>query len=270
MVKWLVGLLVVFVVGCGSLDTRGLHSEVALLLEVESGEVLLDIRGTERMYPASMTKVMTALVVLEQLEDLQTAVYVDPALMWELQQANAALAGFEPGSWVSALDLLYGMMLPSGGEATLSLATAVGGSVEGFVQMMNVKARELGLVETNFVNPIGLHDPSHFTTAYELAELLRYGLDNPLFREIFMAREHRTAGGLVLESTLFGKIPRYNVRGGTLLGGRTGFTWEAGRCLISLAEIGGRKYVLVTGGAPNLEENRIKHLEDALTIFDQL
>jgi D-alanyl-D-alanine carboxypeptidase (penicillin-binding protein 5/6) len=251
------------------IETSGLQSGFALLVEVERDRTHLDIRGSDRMFPASMTKIMTAIVAIQNLEDMHQNLYMDPAIFAGLQAQNAAMAGFSPSSWVSVLDLLYGMMLPSGGEATLTLASAVGGDVAGFVGMMNEKARDLGMRDSHFTNPIGMHDPSHFTTAADLVILLRYALENETFREIFTSQTH-TTGALTMSSTLFRPLPRTTVTNGEIIGGRTGFTWEAGRCLISLAVIDGVEYILVTGSAPSFDDNRIKHLLDALYIFDQI
>jgi D-alanyl-D-alanine carboxypeptidase (penicillin-binding protein 5/6) len=251
------------------IETAELHSEFALLLEADSGLVHLDIRGSERMYPASMTKIMTAIVAIQSLGNLDQSLYIEPEIFAGLQVQNAAMAGFNPNTRVTALDLLYGMMLPSGGEATLTLANFVGGDEAGFARLMNEKARELGMNDSHFTNPIGMHDANHFTTAADLAILLKYALEIPVFREIFTSQVHEV-GNLSMESTLFGPIPRTVVTNGAIIGGRTGFTWEAGRCLISLAVIDGVEYILVTGAAPNLAENRIKHLLDALYIYDQI
>jgi len=252
------------------IKTDQLNSEFALLIDLERERTLLDINGDESMYPASMTKVMTAIVAIENLENLDDLIYISPNMFAELQIQNSSMAGFNPGSWVNALDVLYGIMLPSGGEATLAMAEHVGGTVEGFVEMMNQKAREIGMVATNFTNPIGLHGSNHYTTPKQIAVLVSYALQNEVFRQIFTADTYMLDSGAILTSTMFGLIPRTTVTNGQIIGGRTGFTLEAGRCLVSLAVIDGHEYLLVTGGAPNLPENQIKHLLDAIYIFDQI
>lgn len=252
-----------------TIDTTDLYSTYALLVELERGRVLLDQNGSEVMYPASMTKVMTALVALEQLDDLNGLIYMDSALStvipWYAQQA-----GFAMGSYETALDLIYGVMLPSGAEATYALAMEVGGSVEGFVQLMNDKAAEIGMAHTHFTNPVGLHDDAHVTTLEDMVALLVYAWENEVFREVFTASHHVTASGLTMQSTLFGTLNRIEVAGGEILGGRTGFTLEAGRCLISIAYIDGRHYILATGNALNTPDNQWRHIQDAIYIFNQL
>ena len=252
------------------LDLGSFNSSHAYLMRVDGNRTRFEMGGHERIYPASMTKVMTALVALENLNDLSENIFIDPGMFSGLVEANAAMAGFGSGSWVKALDVLYGIMLPSGGEATLAMAEHISGTVAGFVELMNDKAAQLGLTETRFTNPIGLHDPDHVTTAAEMARLTAHALENETFRELFTSSSHTTTEGLIMSSTLFANLPRQGVANGFILGGRTGFTHMAGRCLVSLAVIDGEEYLLVTGGAPNLENNRIMHLADALTIFDQL
>jgi len=256
-----------------TLETEALNSRYALLVDAQNGRVLVDKKSTQKMYPASMTKIMTAIVAIELLEaseELNALVHLETEMFHYLYHQRASMAGFMPEERVPAIDLLYGIMLPSGGESTLAIARKVAGSEEAFVEKMNQKARELGLTQTNFTNPTGLHHPEHYTTLEEMVIILKYALTNEMFREIFTASTHTASTNLTMTSTLFRHLPRTTVKNGEILGGRTGFTPEAGRCLISLAVINGREYILATGGAENTPENQIQHLLDALYIYDQL
>lgn len=252
------------------IETQGLNSTSALLVEADTGHVVMSKNIQQKIYPASMTKVMTALIAIETLQDLNELVYLDSVIFRDLHVQNAALAGFAPGEWVPIIDLLYGTMLSSGAESTIALARRVARSEENFVQLMNQRADELGLTQTHYTNSVGFHHPNHYTTAENMIKLLQYALNNELFRELFTTASHRTASGLSLESTMFTNLPRLNVANGMIIGGRTGFTHEAGRCLISLANIRGTEYILLTAGARNSEDNTIQHLLDALYIYDQL
>jgi len=252
------------------LETVALSSTHALLVDAQNGQVIMNQKGDEKIYPASLTKIMTTIVAIESLEDLNELIYIDGEIFPTLEAQSASLAGFKAEEWIPAIDLLYGIMLPSGGESTLAVARAVAGSEEKFIQLMNQKASELGLVNTHFVNPIGLHDPNHYTTATDMVTLLRYALTNETFKTLFETPVYTTLTGLTLESTMFKNLPRTEVTHGEIIGGRTGFTLEAGRCLISLAKINDREYILVTAGAINSYENTIQHLLDALYIYDQL
>jgi len=246
-----------------------LNSEYALLVEMATNDVILDQRGSDKIYPASMTKVMTALVAIETLADLNEPIYLEPSIYPGLQAMNAAMAGFNPGQQVPAVDLLYGMMLASGAESTIALAFSVAGSEEGFVQLMNEKANELGLKGTHFTNASGFHHPEHYTTAMDMAKLMKYAWENQVLKEL-LTTPFYVVEDLTLESTLFSNLSRTKVNNGEIIGGKTGFTPEAGRCLVSLAQINEKHYILVTAGAENTPENQIQHLLDALYIYDQL
>lgn len=246
-----------------------MYSSQALLVDLSTGRVLFDHHGDERVYPASVTKIMTVLIGVEHSQmNEQVVVQADfDALFW----AGATQAGFSPGEVRSLSDILHGIMLPSGAEATSSLAYHVAGSYEGFVALMNEKARELGMDQTNFVNTTGLHDDDHYTTAEDVATLLTYALKNPDFRTVFTAQTYEldvpSTLGSTLLSTLFNNMSSNAFEGGAIIGGRTGFTPEAGRCLASLATNGTDEYILITFGAPDEIANQTAHILDALSIY---
>lgn len=251
-------------------ETPQLYSEWAYLIRREDGAVLFSKGAEERMYPASLTKVMTALVALEQMAPQESAAarlhyllpgYTVPeSIFEELYRQSASLAGFEPGERVSGRDLIAGVLLPSGGDASLTLAIRLMGSEEQFVARMNERAAELGMTGTHFTNVCGLHDEQHYSTARDMALLLDAALENEAFREIFSLREYRVAAtdrrpdGFVMESTLKRGLTADYFPGGRILGGKTGTTTPAGQCLVSLAEKNGREYILVTTGARPQEE----------------
>lgn len=253
-----------------------LHSTHAVLMRVQDKAILLDKKGEDRIYPASLTKMMTALIVIEQMPNLQEKVTLDPEIFPPLYEQNASMAGFEPGEEVSAADLLYGMMLPSGAECCTALAGRVAGSEEAFVRMMNEKAAQLHLDGTHFQNTSGLQDPDHYSTARDLAVLLEYARQNAAFSALITAQAHATAAtnlhpdGITVRSTLFQDLPDPSVPGGRILGGKTGYTDEAGLCLASLAEVDGAAYLLVTAGAPGNHESEPYHIEDARAVYGAL
>lgn len=253
-----------------------LYSSYALLIRAKTGEVLLDKSSEERMYPASMTKIMTAVVVLENLSDLQVKIRLSEEMFEELYLAEASMAGFSPGEEVTALDLLYGVMLPSGAECCTGLADYLAGSEEAFAELMNRKAAELGMTGTHFVNASGLHDPEHYTTAADMAKLLEYALGNETFREIASSAVHSTEAtdlhpdGITVYSTLFGGMTEEIRNSGLIAGGKTGYTEEAGLCLASFAEIGGETFILITAGAQGSHETEPFHIMDAYAVYRNL
>ena len=257
------------------LDVTGVNSSNVVLMDVKSGAVIGDLNGEEQIYPASMTKIMTVIVAIENLDDLDEEITLTQEMFAGLYEQDATQAGFQPGETVRAIDLLYGAMLPSGAECCIALADTVGGSRDGFVEMMNKKAQKLGMNGTHFCDTTGLHDPDHYSTVRDIAVLLRYALRNDTFREIIESPRHSTGvtnihpSGITYYSTMFKNLSDTSVTGGKILGGKTGYTSEAGLCLASFAEIYDREYILVTAGAAGNTGSPL-HVQDAVTIYNRL
>ena len=255
------------------LDITGINSSYAVLMQAGSGRVVGDINGETPMYPASMTKIMTTIVAIENLSDLNQEITVTNDMIANLYAQDATQAGFQPGETVQAIDLLYGVMLPSGADCCIALADTIAGSEEGFVELMNQKAEKLGLENTHFCNTTGLHADDHYSTAKDIAELLQYALKNSTFREIIESPYHSTPGtnvhpdGITFYSTMFKNLSDTTVIDGKIMGGKTGFTSEAGCCLASFAEIDDIEYILVTAGA---YQAGTPHIDDAVKLYNRL
>lgn len=242
-----------------------IYSKYVLLYRVEGGEVIYEQAADEQMYPASMTKMMTMWLAIRHLpleQEVTVSADIFPALY------EASKAGFQPGEVVTVKNLLYGAMLPSGGEAAVMLAVALDGSEAAFAERMNREAQRLGMTATHFVNATGLHDDSHYSTARDILLLLRTVLQDETFREIFSTAEYTTSptnlhpNGLHLRSTFLKNWNPAWLEDGKVYGGKTGFTDQAGRCLASAAEKHGLHYLLVTAGAPGNH-----HITDAQNIY---
>ena len=255
------------------LDISGINSPYAVLMQVRGGRVIGEINGEQQMYPASMTKIMTTIVAIENLKDLDQEITLTNEMFEGLYEQDATQAGFQPGETVRAIDLLYGVMLPSGAECCIALADTISGSEADFVALMNEKAAKLGMSGTNFCDTTGLHDANHYSTAKDIAVLLKYALRNDTFREIIESPYHSTPAtnihpdGITFYSTMFKNLSDTTVTDGQIMGGKTGYTGEAGHCLASFAEIDGTEYILVTGGASG---TGIPHINDALTVYNRL
>ena len=184
------------------------HCPQLCVWERQSQTIKLAAEENKKIYPASLTKIMTAIVALEEIADLDELVVVDVATYQKMVAKNASLAGFYGREKVTYRDLLYGALLSSGGEAANSLAVNLAGSVENFVDLMNEKAEFLGLENTYFVNPEGLDDPGQYSTAHDLARLLDFALNNEFFREIITTKTYLSTPtldhpqGLLLQSTV--------------------------------------------------------------------
>ena len=257
------------------LEMSGINSPYAVLMQVKGGKIIGNMKGDEKIYPASMTKIMTVLVAIENLDDLDQEITLTQEMFQGLYEQDATQARFQPGETVRAIDLLYGAMLPSGAECCIALADTVGGSRDGFVELMNKKAQRIGMNGTHFCDTTGLHDPDHYSTVRDIAVLLRYALRNDTFREIIESPRHSTGvtnihpSGITYYSTMFKNLSDPSVTGGKILGGKTGYTSEAGLCLASFAEIYDREYILVTAGASGNTGSPL-HVEDAVTIYNRL
>lgn len=255
------------------LDISGINSPYAVLMQVRGGRVIGEINGDQQMYPASMTKIMTTIVAIENLKDLDQEITLTNEMFEGLYEQDATQAGFQPGETGRAIDLLYGVMLPSGAECCIALADTISGSEADFVALMNEKAAKLGMSGTNFCDTTGLHDANHYSTAKDIAVLLKYALRNDTFREIIESPYHSTPAtnihpdGITFYSTMFKNLSDTVVTDGQIMGGKTGYTGEAGHCLASFAEIDGTEYILVTGGASG---TGIPHINDALTVYNRL
>ena len=217
------------------LRASAISAEKAILLDAVSGRVLYEKNADERSLIASTTKIMTALVVCEQCNVLdrmripREAVGIEGSSMY-----------LKEGEILTLQELLYGLMLSSGNDAAVALAIYCGGTVEGFAEMMNDKARVLGLTGTHFENPHGLDAPGHYATARDLAVLADYAMDNPIFYKTVSAKTV-TIGERVLKN--HNKL-LWQVEGAD--GVKTGYTRAAGRILVSSATRDGRRLVAVT------------------------
>lgn len=257
-------------------NLNDLYSPYAVLMDAESGNVLAEKSGTAKMYPASLTKIMTALIAIEETEDMEQTTTLPSDIFPSLYEENASLAGFQPGETVTWKDLLYGVMLPSGAECCLTFARQIAGSEGAFVDLMNEKADELGMKDTHFTNVTGLQDDKHYSTVEDMAVLLRYALENETFRQVFTARRYSVMPtnehpeGFTFYNTMFQAMDNAGISDDDILGGKTGYTEKAGLCLASLAEINDREYILVTAKADGNHYTEPYHVIDAENVYGQI
>ena len=255
-----------------------IYSNEAILIDAETGVVLDEKNPDTQAYPASVTKMMTLLIACEQLSDYDELSPLPREIYDTLYYQDLSTAGFECGENVTINDLLYGLQLRSGAECCLGLANRVAGSEAAFVDMMNSRAEELGMTGTHFTNCIGLHDANHYSTVRDMAILLRAGLQNDKFREVFSTTSYTSSatinhpGGLTIYSTFYQTMNSMDFEGGAFIGGKTGYTTEAGQCLATAATINGHEYIFVTFGAYRAEGDSSSHLHtvDAINTYQAL
>ncbi|MCR5263626.1 MAG: D-alanyl-D-alanine carboxypeptidase [Clostridiales bacterium] len=239
--------------------------EHALLVNVSTGEILARKSEDEIAYPASITKIMTAIVAIENIGDLDTEVKLDYEMFEYIYSKNASTAGFYYGERVKAIDLLYGLILPSGADAALGLAKLTAGSEEEFVKLMNEKCAELKMENTHFTNCTGLHDINHYSTCSDLYRLLRYALRNQTFFDVFTTFEYTTSptnihsNGVKVQSTIKHNYDKEGLPLGYVIGGKTGFTDPAKQCMATLALKDGEYYALIVLGCGDGTTKRASH-----------
>ncbi len=245
-----------------------------LLVDTDSGQVLYSKNSDLKRPMASTVKIMTCLLALENISDLNEKITITQAPIDDVMNMGAATAGFENhiGESYSALDIIYGVMLPSGCEAAQILAYHIGGTPENFAKMMNEKAQELGCEDTYFAEGHGLSD-ENYTTANDLVKITEYALTIPEFSKI-VSSEYYTASGYsypfintnYLVDVQNGREYYYKYATGV----KTGFTDEAGKCLVSTAKKGDDEFMCIALGAPLLEEDGyINHaMTDSVDLYE--
>lgn len=243
-----------------------ISAESAILMEKNTGVILYEKEKDSIKYPASLTKVMTALIVLEHT-DLDEMVTFSHDALFSIESGSSILGGIEEGDKMSVRDCLYGLLLTSGNEIAYALAEHVGGDVASFVDMMNERASELGCYNTSFSNPHGLHDENHHTSAFDMALIFQEALKNPTFCEIISTRRYQfpdTRSGetrIRLNHHKMLEEQEYAYQG--CLGGKTGYTTEAGSTLVTFAERNGMQLICVVLG-----DNTPEHYTDTQELFD--
>lgn len=238
-----------------------LNSKNAIMYNLNDDEIIYEKDINEIKKIASLTKIMTCIVAIEN-SDLDSYVTVTSKAFVGLN--GYAQAGFKVGDKVTIRDLLYGLMLPSGAETANMLAISIAGSNDELVKMMNDKAKELNLNNTHFSNTIGVDEDDNYSTVYDLAILLKYALKNDDFKEIYDANEYTTTNGLILKKTLLKYAKNNNLDASIITGSKTGYTEEAGYCLSSTATINDIDYLLITIDA----DSYASYIEDAINIYD--
>ncbi len=234
------------------------------VLDKESKRVLYSKNMDTKLPMASTTKVVTLITVLQNCNDLEEEIQVAD----ESIGVEGTSIYLRKGEIIKVKDLLYGLMLRSGNDSATALAIHVGGSISGFADMMNELANEVGAKNSHFSNPHGLDDPNHYTTAYDLALITCYALNNPIFKEIVSTKSH------VIEETNMSE-KRYLTNKNKLLstlegccGVKTGYTSKAGRCLVSACERDNRTSVAVVLNCGPMFEESTKMLDSSFVDYE--
>ena len=234
------------------MKSMGLYSDCLLLMSSDNGEVVFEKNARKQTPPASLTKVITAIVVLENCTDLDTVITVSESCIRELDGTGSSLGGLEAGEQVTVYNLLASLLIQSANEAANVLADYIsGGDRAKFISMMNEVASRLGCVNSNFVNPHGLHHDDQYVTAEDMAKFIIHAMDFPAFAEIVSKTSYKLpATNLqeernVLNTNYLMNSAYKDYYCKYVKGGKTGSTSDAGRCVVAVASKDGYNYVAV-------------------------
>jgi D-alanyl-D-alanine carboxypeptidase (penicillin-binding protein 5/6) len=238
-------------------STVGLSSDVVsengIVIDVDNELILAQKGATDRISPASMTKILTVLVAAEHISDLTDTFEITYDIENYSYVNDCSNVGFSVGEKVTVEDLFYGTILPSGADAALGLAVYVAGSEEAFVELMNEKIEELGISKTtHFTNCVGLYDDNHYSTVYDMAVILKAAYDNSFCREVLSTKTYTTSSteehpdGIIISNWFLRRIEDKETNGEVLCA-KTGFVVQSGNCAASLS-VGndGKVYICVT------------------------
>lgn len=246
-----------------------LYSQYAYLYDPETTLVYIDQKSDEKIYPASMTKILTVSLALEKIQNLKETIVITKQDYNGVIEEGATTAGFAIGEKVTYEDLLYGALLPSGAEACQALARLTYGSIEKFVEAMNEKVKALELQNTHFMNVTGLHHEHHYTTTHEMALILNHALNNKEFVKVFEARKYKSSNGKHnwISSLQRGKDYK-NIDISHIDGGKSGYTDEAQLTFASTMTIDNHQLILVTAKAEGIYTQN--HVRDVVSVYQYM
>lgn len=247
-----------------SASDLSLISDKYILYNMNDDRIILEKDSHEKSYIASLTKMMTVLVSVENIENYDKKITLTNSMFSDIEW-DVSTAGFKVGETVTYNDLLYGAMLPSGADAVNSLAISISGSLSKFVKLMNSKAEELELKDTHFANVTGLFDKDNYSTAYDVAQLLKYALKNEKFKELFNARKYTSTNNIKMTSTLISYNNSLNENISYITGSKTGYIPEGGYSLASTATISSVNYLLITLNAS--DGSSAPHVKDTVKTY---
>ncbi|MBR4618831.1 MAG: D-alanyl-D-alanine carboxypeptidase [Bacilli bacterium] len=245
-----------------ALEYPNLNSRVVEIYDITDNKVLYEINSTKVSSIASLTKIATTITAIENISNLDEKVTITRDILNTVSW-DASKAGLKVNDVVTYRDLLYASILPSGADATNSIAILNSGSISDYVKKMNELVKKIGLNNTHFVNVTGLDEENHYSTADDIRKLLQYSLKNPLFKEIYTTREYKLTNGLKVISSI-SLYNKNNIDTSKILGSKTGFTGNAGYCFSSLSNINNHEFITIVLNAKQKGDN----LNDTVKILN--
>ena len=249
-----------------ALENPTLHSKYYGVYDLTDDKMLFSLNSDVKTEVASLTKIMTVLVAIENISDLDDTVTITNSILNTVSW-DASVAGLEVGDVVTYRDLLYATMLPSGADAANALAISIAGSIDGYVELMNAKAESLNLDDTHYENVTGLDENNHYSSVNDVIKLLKYSLNNNTFREIYTTKSYTLTNGLKVSASInfYNKVMDLDTS--LILGSKTGFTDDAGYCISIYFKSDDHDLVAVTLNATRVNDNYY-NVKDAVDIVD--
>ena len=266
MKKYILFILLLIPFTVSALDFPSVSSKYVEIYDITDNKVLYEINSNDKISIASLTKIATTITAIEAIDNLDKHVTITSDMLSTVRW-DASIAGLKAGDNVTYKDLLYASMLPSGADATNSIAILTTGSIENFVKRMNDLATRIGLKNTHFINVTGLDDKDHYSTTSDVVKLLNYSLKNEVFKNIFITKEYQLSNGLKVESTInmYNKYSKIDTS--KILGSKTGFTQGAQYCLSSLINKNNHDIIVSVFKAPVIN-NKYYNIVDSVNLIN--
>ena len=232
-------------------DEEKIHSSNVGVYNIEDMSLIYGKNIDERISIASITKVMTAIVAVENVEDVYDSVKVDYNQISKWLYEDLSIAGIYDGQELTYYDLIATMLIPSGADSAIFIASSIFKNYNEFINKMNEKASELGMNSTHFSNPVGYDDENNYSTIEDVAIMMKYALENNTLKDILTMKKYTTSDNkLTVYSTLDSLAIKYDVQIDKIIGGKTGTTQNAGRCLASFSDDEGVPLLVIVVGSP--------------------
>lgn len=254
---------------------RALNSKYVKLINYSDQRIICEKNSTKPMAPASLTKILTAITILDNNSELDKKITIPASIYADIYTQHASVAGFQANETFSTNELLYGLILPSGADAAKTLALINTDSELQFAQLMNEEAIIIGMYDSHFMNASGLDQDKHYTTADNMVKLLEYALKNEVFKKVFTTQSYKIAKNQdhdqhKLNSTMSYSLRKFKLKNTGILGSKTGYTINSGLSFASLLTKNNKEYILVTAHADGDGSTKPNHILDALSVIKKL
>lgn len=262
-------ILVLFLILCPifcNAENFDLNSKNVVLYNLNDNRVLYEQNKDEKVSIASMTKILTAMTVIENQNNLQKTIKLTNNDFKKINELNLATAGFKVGDTVTYKDLLYGLLFPSGAECAFALSNNTFSTYDEFINKMNNLAKKIGMKNSSFTNPVGYDEENHYSTVNDVYLLFKYAMNNKVFKNIITDKSYTTSNNIVLKNNVINKYKKISGKN-YLVAGKTGTTKKAGYALASIIKEGKVNLMLVTTNTP-FDYKAYYNFLDAKTIYE--